>query len=287
MVQRVGNLTAIRHDISNRSHLINVVNKEVIPHSKLRSARTDKIRESGADAIKDENAINDAVTTWCSEKRYSRAAYLIFSTNGGLRYGDNVSLRVKDVFDEDGKIIDGFCLIEGKTKARRSVYINEAMKEVLEFIVKYKNLQPDDFIFTADGNRKSYFKSFVYDENGDIIDVETTGEKHDEDGKIRKQAPISNKTACRWYDEIKTRFGAKGHFSSHSGRNTFRYFISKYGEAETYEDIVLASQCLGHASVNTTINHYCKVSEETKRNAANSLNLGLSAFKESLKYIML
>lgn len=50
---------------------------------------------------------------------------------------------------------------------------------------------------------------------------------------------------------------------------------------------MLASQCLGHASIRTTIEHYCKVSEETKRNAANSLNLGLSAFKESLNYMML
>lgn len=116
-------------------------------------------------------------------KRYSRAAYLIFSINGGLRYGDNVSLRVKDVFDEHGKIIDGFCLIEGKTDVRRSVYINEAMRLVLEFMVKYKNLQPDDFIFTADGNRRAYFESFVYDENGDIVDVKTTGSKYDEYGK--------------------------------------------------------------------------------------------------------
>lgn len=286
MVQKMSELMAIRHDISTRNPLINVVKKEVIPHGKLRSARIDKIRQNSADAIKDENAINLAVTTWCAEKRYSRAAYLIFSINGGLRYGDNVSLRVKDVFDEHGKIIDGFCLIEGKTDVRRSVYINEAMKLVLEFMVKYKNLQPDDFIFTADGNRRAYFESFVYDENGDIVDVKTTGSKYDEYGKIRKRAPITTKTACEWYAEME-RFGAKGHFSSHSGRNTFRYFISKYGESESYEDIVLASQCLGHASVRTTIEHYCKVSEETKRNAANSLNLGLSAFKESLNYMML
>lgn len=287
MVQKLNVVAATRHDISDRKALIKITNKEVIPHGKLYSAKTDRIKESGADAIKDENIINLAVSTWCSEKKYSRAAYLIFSTNGGLRYGDNVSLRVKDVFDDHGKIIDAFCLIEGKTGTRRSVYINDAMKAVLEFMVKYKNLKPDDFIFTADGNRKAYFKSFVYDDNGDIIDVETTGEKYDEYGKIRQQAPITTKTACRWYSEMKTRFGAKGHFSSHSGRNTFRYFISLRGESESYESIVLASQCLGHASVNTTINHYCKVSEETKRNAANSLNLGLSAFRESLNYIMM
>lgn len=279
-------ITATRHDISSRRSIINVLNKEPIPHGKFYSARTDRIKESGADAIKDENCINDAVSTWMSEGKFSRVAYFMTSINSGLRYGDTVSLRVRDVMGEDGKIIDGFCLIEAKKGVRRSVYVNDAMKEVLEFIIDHKGLKPDDFIFTADGNRKAYFKSFIYDDNGDIVDVETTGDKYDEHGKIRQQAPIATKTACRWYAEMKTRFGARGHFSSHSGRNTFRYFISLRGESESYESIVLASQCLGHASVNTTINHYCKVSEETKRNAANALNLGLSAFRESLNYIL-
>lgn len=281
------NNKALLHDISNRKAFIDVKTKEVIPHGKFYSAKTDKIRTNAADAIKDRNIINNAISTWCSENRYCRAVYFMFSVNCGLRYGDTVSLRVCDVVGNDGKIIDGLCLIEGKTKTRRSVYFNEAMKTGLEFIIKYKNLKNDDFVFVADGNRKTYFKSFIYDDEGNIVDVETTGDKHDEHGKIRKQSPIAVKTACRWFAEINNRFGGRGHYSSHSGRNTFCYFISKYDEEEKYDDVVLASQCIGHASVNTTLKHYCKVTEETKRNAANSLNLGLSAFKDSLNYILI
>lgn len=68
MVQKMSELTAIRHDISARKPIISVVKKETIPHGRLRSARTDKIRQNSADAIKDEDAINLAITTWCAEK---------------------------------------------------------------------------------------------------------------------------------------------------------------------------------------------------------------------------
>lgn len=269
------------YDISTRR--ISVVENE--KRVKYVSAITEDIKERKADAIRNREVINRAVMTWMNSKKYSRVAYLMFGVNSGLRYGDIISLRVKDVSDEHGKIVDGFTLTEGKTGGKRSVYFNESMKKILEFIIDYKGLKNDDFIFTADGNRKAYFKNFVYDESGNIIDVETTGEPKDENGNNRKRCPIRNKTANDWYHEL-VKFGAEGHMTSHSARKTFRYFISKSGVYDSDEDIYLASQCLGHASVSTTMNYYCNITENTKKRAADSLNLGLETFLECLNYIL-
>lgn len=269
------------HDVSIlRNNTIQVITNDPETHVKTYSARIDTIKERKADAIRDRDIINAAVRTWMEEERYSRVSYFVFGINSGLRYGDIVSLRVKDVSDRHGKIVDGFMLIENKSGARRSVYFNDAMKEVLAFIIKFKGLSEDDFIFSADGNRRKYFSSFVYNEDGDIIDVTTTGEKYDENGNLRKRAPITNKTANDWYHELSKRFGADGHIVSHSARKTFTYFISKSGVVDTADDIALASQCLSHSSVSITMNYYCNVTESTKKKASDALNLGLKAFLE-------
>lgn len=273
---------AIVHDISIRHTESDTAS---VKKNKYFSARVSEIKDRSADAIRDVEVINRVVDTWMTEKKYYRTSYFMFSVNSGLRYSDIVSLRVKDVLDEHGKIVDGFSMIEGKTNNLRSVYFNDAMKEVLEFIIKKNDLKADNFIFMADGNRRKYFLGFEYDSDGNIIDVKTCNEKYDENGNERLRAPITNKTANDWYHDVK-KFGAEGHMTSHTARKTFRYFIATSG-GKTEENNVLASQCLGHASVQTTLKYYCNITEEMKKTAANSLNLGLNAFRECVKYILI
>lgn len=258
-------------DISNR------LNK---PKTIKVTAQTSDITQRKGDPITDSEAIDLYTYDNIMSGKIMKAAYVLFGCNSGLRYGDIVSLRVKDVL-KDGEIVDGFCLEEHKTSAKRSVYFNQTMKDVLMFVIKQKKLTDDNFIFRGDGNRTAYFKDFVYDDDGEIIDIITTGEKYDVAGKERQRTPISNKTANEWYHEFSKY--ADGHFTSHSARHTFRYHVSKTGYEDSYQSVVLASQCMGHASVRTTMEHYCSVNEATKRKVANALNLGKVGLKKGIE----
>lgn len=244
------------------------------------TAQTGEITQRKGDAITDIEVINKYIYNNLISGKLMRAAYVLFGINTGLRYGDIVSLRVKDVM-QDGKIIDGFNLVEHKTSANRSVYLNDTVKDMLKTVIKTKKLDDDDFIFCGDGNRKAYFEKFIYNDDGDIIDVVVTGDKYDADGVERKRTPIRNKTANEWYHGF-TEY-LDGHFTSHSARHTFRYFVSKTGIGDSYQDILLASQCMGHASVRTTMEHYCSVNESTKRKVANMLNLGKEGYIKGIQ----
>ena len=270
------------YDISDLKELPEIKVRTRNPHVTRFSAKTEKIKDNSADAIRDRDVFEKATSQWMSEGNYYRVLYVLFGANSGLRYSDIVSLRVCDVTEDDGSITDGFCLIERKTSARRSVWFNSAMKEVLAFIIKEKSLQNEDFIFRSDGNRTSYFKEFKYNKDGDIIDVVKTGEKFDENGNARPVAPIANKTACEWWFKLHD-FGAEGKLSSHSARNTFRYFSAISGVSDE-GDIALASQCMAHSSVAITEKHYSNITENMKKRVADSINLGLNAFREALEY---
>lgn len=237
------------------------------------------IQSKTCDAIRNREIFDTAVEYYMNKKMYFKAAYIIFSANSGLRYCDIVSLRIRDIIDENNSIKESFAISERKTGVLRSVYLNEAMIKILKIVIKEKSLKSNDFIFQSDGNRTSYFAGFKYNKDGDIIDVVKSGEKIDEVGNQRMVCPISNTTASRWWDELH-KFGAEGKLSSHSARKTFRFFVSVSGISPE-EDNVLASQCLGHSSVKITEKYYCNVTEKMKHDAANTLNLGINGLRSS------
>jgi len=253
-------------------------------HRKLQAVITD-VKTRSADAVRERGVIDRAVEDALNDRAYFKAAYIIFSANCGLRYSDIVSLRVCDVYS-NGEITDGFCIEESKTGALRSVYFNTAMKKMLKFIITFKNLSSESYLFLTDGNRKSYFDSWIYDQDGNIIDVTKSGDKYDSEGEERQLAPVSNRQASRWWAEM-NKFGATGKMSSHSARNTFRYFISTSGISDE-GDIALASQCMAHSSVAITAKHYATVTEDMKKRAADTLNLGLEPLEKYLEsYVMI
>lgn len=272
------------YDVSNLNEpTIKVISRN--PHIKKFQAHTSEIQSHSADAVRDREIINKAVENFMMNKAYYKALYIIMSSNCGLRYSDLVTLRVCDVLLPNGEITDGFCLEESKTSALRSVYFNKAMKSVLKFIIDFKNLSAESYLFLTDGNRKSYFEKWIYDDDGNIVDVVKTGEKYDENGKERQYAPVSCKQASRWWAELHD-FGADGKLSSHSARNTFRYFISTSGVSDE-GDIALASQCMAHSSVAITAKHYANITESMKKRAADTLNLGLEALERSLSSMLI
>lgn len=261
---------------------IKVISKK--PHHRKLQATITDVKVRSADAVRDRSVIDRAVETALNDRAFFKAAYIIFSANTGLRYSDIVSLRVCDVYS-NGEITDGFCIEESKTGALRSVYFNQAMKKMLKFLITFKNLSMESYLFLTDGNRKSYFDNWIYDSEGEIIDVTKSGDRYDDNGDERQLAPVSNRQASRWWSEMNT-FGATGKMSSHSARNTFRYFISTSGVSDE-GDIALASQCMAHSSVAITSKHYATITEDMKKRAADTLNLGLAPLEKYLECCVL
>ncbi len=78
--------------------------------------------------------------------------YLLFTMgiNFALRINDLLSLKVKDVLDKKGEIIEYLHLREQKTKKEKKIKINKAVKEALEYYFKKASVtDPDSYLFTS------------------------------------------------------------------------------------------------------------------------------------------
>jgi len=75
------------------------------------------------------------------KKRQEWRNYLLFSlwVNSALRISDLLKIKVWDVFDTDGNIVEAFRIREKKTSKDNSVYINDSIKKAL---VYYKEAFP-------------------------------------------------------------------------------------------------------------------------------------------------
>ncbi len=235
-----------------------------------------------ADAFMYENDINAVIRQCFKEKAYHKMAMFIFGINTGYRCGDILSFKVKDVTDENGNIVDVKYIAEQKTGKARPVYFNKAVKTALRFLIDFKSLKTEDYLFRGDGNRKAYFSEFVYDEYGEIIDVKTTGEKYDENGKERELAPMTVASVGRWLKTIAQKLSIMGHYSSHAMRKTFCEFISRNWNDN--RNVMVACVAVAHADIDTTINHYMTVNPLKLRQKWLDLNLGLKEFEKLSGY---
>ncbi len=78
--------------------------------------------------------------------------YLLFTMgiNFALRINDLLSLKVKDVLDKKGEIVEYLHLREQKTKKEKKIKINKAVIEALEYYFKKANVtDPDNYLFTS------------------------------------------------------------------------------------------------------------------------------------------
>ncbi len=78
--------------------------------------------------------------------------YLLFTMgiNFALRINDLLSLKVKDVLDKKGEIVEYLHLREQKTKKEKKIKINRAVIEALEYYFKKANVtDPDNYLFTS------------------------------------------------------------------------------------------------------------------------------------------
>lgn len=259
---------------------------------KIRTQLTAKVQQTAtqykADAIRSEEHIDAIINKMMtSSNKYGtfgyRAVLFIFGINTGFRCGDILTLRVRDVVDEDRNIIDGFVLTEQKTGKNRTVYFNEAVKTALAWHIENWNLTMDSYLFECRNSKADYLDEFLYDKNGNITGMSLTKEKYYTIGDKKYQrlpAPVQRRTASDWIKNTAEELGIPGHFSSHCMRKTFAHFI---GVDWTDEYNSLAVQkALGHSFAETTTQFYLTVDEAALKERWLNLNLGLEEF---LKHI--
>jgi len=148
--------------------------------------------------------------------------YLLFvlGINLALRIGDLLSLKVKDVLDEKGEIVDYVYLREQKTKKEKRVKLNKAAKEALDFyfrqpmVAKSIVTDLDDYLFTSRRSGLPLDRIRVYQ-------------------MIRK-----------WTEIV----GLRGRFGTHTLRKTWGY-MARTKQAVPIEII---QQKLGHSSPEVT-----------------------------------
>ena len=276
--------TAIAYN-STTANIINISNRKSRRKVAQRQVVVTELEiptNHSADAFMYENDINAVIRQGFKEQAYHKLAMFVFGINTGYRCGDILSFKVKDVTDATGNILDIKYIAEQKTGKARPVYFNKAVKTALEYLIKRKGLTSEDYLFRGDGNRKAYFSDFVYDENGEIIDVITTGEKFDENGNEREIAPMRVDSVSRWLKTTANKLNIMGHYSSHAMRKTFCEFISRNWNDN--RNVMVACVAVAHSDVDTTMNHYMTVNPLKLRQKWLELNLGLEEFERLSGY---
>lgn len=93
------------------------------------------------------------------------------------RCGDALAFRVCDFYDKNGNFAEVSYISEDKTDKVRPVYVNKAIRTVIELVIREKNLTEENYVFATDGNIRSYLLDFKYNADGNIEDAVTTFEK--------------------------------------------------------------------------------------------------------------
>lgn len=265
-------ITCNRFDISSR--MIDKTQKTRTKHGKAMVEVSDIVSHA-ADEMRNREDINKFVTYLMNNKKYSLAAWFVIGINTGFRCGDLVPFKVSD-FDMENKP-NSVNIVEQKTGKARVIYLNDAVYKAVQMLIDKKNLQPDDYLFTSESSRKSYFVDWVRDGEGEIVDIITSNSRYDDNGDERKIAPMwvdSIGRACKRETE---RAGIIGHFSSHCARKTFSFFIASH-EYESKRNITAASMALNHSSESITETYYTKgVDPHELREVWLNLNLGIES----------
>ncbi|MBA7554298.1 Tyrosine recombinase XerD [subsurface metagenome] len=171
-------------------------------------------------------------------KKRNPRDFLLFTLgiNTGLRISDILRLRVEDVKDQTGEIKEYLDLNEKKTKKQRLIYINDEVRNALEY----------------------YFnKTGIYDLERYLFISDKT--------KINK--PISRIRAWQliqiWCREV----GIKGRIGTHTIRKTAGYQMRIAGVA-----IELIQEVLGHQSISMT-KRYLGITDDEITKVLKNFNL--------------
>jgi integrase len=166
--------------------------------------------------------------------------YMLFTVgiNIGLRAGDLLSLKIKDIM-HDGVIIDEVVIYEEKTEKKRKFELNKSAKDALRlYLDTLQNIDADSYLFKS---RKG-------------------------DGALTvESAHKIIKTTLR-------ELSIKGNFGTHSLRKTFAYHIYANNIRTNPTIINTLQKMLNHSSAAVTL-RYIGITKEVISDVYNSLNL--------------
>jgi site-specific recombinase XerD len=171
-------------------------------------------------------------------KRKNPRNFLLFTLgiNTGLRISDLLKLKVEDVQDEKGRILEYLDLTEKKTKKQRLIYINDEARSALEyFLEKTKIYELDRYLFISD--------------------------------KTKINKPISRIRAWQLIQSWCREVGIKTRIGTHTLRKTMGYQMRIAGVA-----IEIIQEVLGHQSISMT-KRYLGITDDEVTKAFKNFNL--------------
>lgn len=182
-----------------------------------------------------------AMANWLYEHKDNK--YVLAFTLGinlGLRANELLDLKMNQVFSPDGSVrliedeedtSDGIDIYQSKTKKHRTVFLNAACKDALEwaFSIKGAYLHSEGYLFPS--------------REGGAIQVGTFR-------KVLKEAAA----AC----------GLKQNIGTHTCRKTWGWHQYKYNSEKANLDITMLQRAFGHSSPEVTLRYLGITDEEDK-----------------------
>lgn len=182
-----------------------------------------------------------AMANWLYEHKDNK--YVLAFTLGinlGLRANELLDLKMNQVFSPDGSVrliedeedtSDGIDIYQSKTKKHRTVFLNAACKDALEwaFPIKGAYLHSEEYLFPS--------------REGGAIQVGTFR-------KVLKEAAA----AC----------GLKQNIGTHTCRKTWGWHQYKYNSEKANLDITMLQRAFGHSSPEVTLRYLGITDEEDK-----------------------
>lgn len=182
-----------------------------------------------------------AMANWLYEHKDNK--YVLAFTLGinlGLRANELLDLKMNQVFSPDGSVrliedeedtSDGIDIYQSKTKKHRTVFLNAACKNALEwaFPIKGAYLHSEGYLFPS--------------REGGAIQVGTFR-------KVLKEAAA----AC----------GLKQNIGTHTCRKTWGWHQYKYNSEKANLDITMLQRAFGHSSPEVTLRYLGITDEEDK-----------------------
>ena len=162
--------------------------------------------------------------------------YLLFvlGINVGLRIGDLLSLKVKDVIDEFGKIKGAVIITEQKTNKRRHFELNKSARRAINlYLSSIKAQKSETYLFASRKGNK----------------------------------PLTTRSAHKIIKTTLRELGIKGNYGTHSLRKTFGYH--RYNSGVTVETL---QKVFNHSSSTVTLS-YIGIDREVICDAYNIINL--------------
>jgi integrase len=165
--------------------------------------------------------------------------YVLFvvGCNVGLRAGDLLKIRIKDVFHGD-RVCEAVRIVEQKTDKVRLFDLNKSAKEAIKlYLGTLKEINPDDFLF-----------------------------------KSKKSDALAVESAHKIIKTTLRELNIKGNYGTHTLRKTFAYHVYINNIRSNPRIIETLQKILNHSSSAITL-RYIGITKEVISSVYNTLNL--------------